>query len=93
MTPSLDDLIELAKDPVYNRLPIVMAEQAVGKEARWWKLQEEMTKADAKIQTWEAAQYIAVLLDTYPELVKEVHFKILRDHGSGELTKKQPGRL
>lgn len=86
MTLTLDDLIELEKDPSYNRLPIVMAEEAVGKEARWWKLQEEMTIADAKIQTWEAAQYIAVLLDTYPGLVEEVHFKIFRELDSGELT-------
>ena len=77
MTETLEALETLMASEHYNRLPMRLAEEkSEGSDNRWWQIHEVMVENEAKLQIWEAAQWISLLFDTYGDLVESVSLNL-----------------
>lgn len=74
MSLDLDTLHRITQSKTYNQLPLTLAQRKEG--AKWWQMQEAVSEESARLQVWEAAQYIALLFDTYPGLIQDVRLSL-----------------
>ena len=83
MKLDLDALTTITSSKAYNQLPLAVA--ARSDKAHWWQMHEAVSEAGARLQVWEAAQYIALLFDTYPGLVNSVRLSLNLHDEQGEV--------
>jgi hypothetical protein len=68
----LDDLNEILDDTAFNRWPLEQTQAAAAPDDKWWQVHDRLVENEVEVTLWTAAQFVALLFETYPNVIKTV---------------------